>query len=76
MNNLERDSRQEFDVLVMEVSTHEKIVRDSDRCVPVKHVAKLNRMRGQTPTKTNINFFVDPGEESRDNDATTDRLGK
>ena len=41
----------------------------------VKYVAKLNRMRGQTPTKTNINFFVDPEEESRDNDATTDRLG-
>ena len=76
MNNLERDSKQKkYDVLVMEVSTHEKIVRDSDWCVPVKYVAKLNRMRGQTPTKTNINFFVDPEEESRDNDATTDRLG-
>ena len=37
--------------------------------------SKLNRTRGQTPTKTNINFFVDPEEESRDNDATTDRLG-
>ena len=32
-------------------------------------------MRGLTPTKTNINFFVDPEEESRDNDSTTDRLG-
>ena len=51
MNNLERDSKQkENDVLLMEVSTHEKIVRDFDWCVPVKHVAKLNRMRGQTPT--------------------------
>ena len=37
-------------VLVMEVSTQEKIVRDSNWCVPVKHVAKLNRMRRQTPT--------------------------
>ena len=45
------DSKQkEYDFLVMEMSTHEKIVRDSDWCVPVKHVAKLNRMRGQTPT--------------------------
>ena len=42
MNDLEGDSKQkEYDVLVMEVSTHEKIVRDSDS---VKHVAKLNRM--------------------------------
>ena len=45
------DSMQkEYDFLVMEMSTHEKIVRASDWCVPVKHVAKLNRMRGQTPT--------------------------
>ena len=50
-NDVEFDSKQkEYDVLVMEVSTHEKIVRDSDWCVPVKHVAKLDRMRGQTPT--------------------------
>ena len=34
----------------MEMSTHEKTVSDSDLCVPVKHVAKLNRMRGQTST--------------------------
>ena len=42
MNNLERDSKQ-YDVLVMETST-QKTVRDGDWCVPVKHVAKLNRM--------------------------------
>ena len=59
MNNLERDSKQ-YDVLVIEMSTQEKTTRDSDWCVPVKHVAKLNRMRGQTSTKTNIKFFVDP----------------
>ena len=62
MNNLERDSTQ-YDILVMETSTQEKTMRDSDWCVPVKHVAKLNRMRGQTSTKTNMKFFVDPEEE-------------
>ena len=50
MNNFERDSKQ-HDVLVMEMSTQEKTMRDSDWCVPVKHVAKLNRKRGQTSTK-------------------------
>ena len=45
MNNLERDSKQ-YDVLVMETSTREKTVRNSDWCVPVEHVAKLSRMRG------------------------------
>ena len=45
MNNFERDSKQ-YDVLVMSTSTQEKTVRDSDWCVPVKHVAKLSRMRG------------------------------
>ena len=74
MNNLERDSKQ-YDVLVMETSTQEKTVRDGDWCVPVKHVAKLNRMRGQTSTKTNIKFFVGPEEEDRDNDTTPDCLG-
>ena len=74
MNNLERDSKQ-YDVLMMETTTHEKTVRDSDWCVPVKHVAKLNRMRGQTSTKTNIKFSVDPEEENRDNDTTPDCLG-
>ena len=74
MNNLERDSKQ-YDVLVMEMSTQEKTVRDSDWYVPVKHVAKLNRMRGPTSTKTNIKFFVDPEEEDRDNDTTPDCLG-
>ena len=73
MNKLERDSKQ-YDVLVMEMSTQEKTMRDSDWCVPVKHVAKLNRMRGQTSTKTNIKFFVDTGEENRDNDTTPDCL--
>ena len=73
MNNLERDSKQ-YDVLVMETSTQEKTVRDGDWCVPVKHVAKLSRMRGST-TKTNIKFFVDPEEEDRDNDTTSDCLG-
>ena len=48
MNNLERDSKQ-YDALVMEASTQ---MRDGEWCVPVKHVAKLNRMRGQTSTKT------------------------
>ena len=71
MNNLERDSKQ-YDVLVMETSTQ---MRDSDWCVPVKHVAKLNRMKGQTSTKANIKFFVDPEEENRDNDTTLDCLG-
>ena len=74
MNNLERDSKQ-CDVLVMEMSTQEKTVRDGDWCVPVKHVAKLSRMRGSTSTKTNIKFFVDPEEEDRDNDTTSDCLG-
>ena len=74
MNILERDSKQ-CDVLVMEMSTQEKSMRDSDWCVPVKHVAKLNRKRGQTSTKTNITLFVDPEEEKRDNDATPDCLG-
>ena len=74
MNNLERDSKQ-FDVLVMETSTQEKTVRDGDWCVPVKHVAKLSRMRGSTSTNTNIKFFVDPEEEDRDNDTTSDCLG-
>ena len=69
MNNLERDSKQ-YDVLVMETSTQEKTVRDSDWCVHVKHVAKLSSMRGSTSTKTNIKFFVDPEEEYRDNDTT------
>ena len=74
MNNLERDSKQ-YDVLVMETSTQEKTVKDSDWCVPVKHVAKLSRMRGSTSTKTNIKIFVDPEEEDRDNDTTSDCLG-
>ena len=50
MNNLERDSKQ-YDVLVMGTSTQEKTVRDSDWCDPVKHVAKLSRMRASTSTK-------------------------
>ena len=70
MNNLERDSKQ-YDVLVMEASTQ---MRDSDWCVPVKHVAKLNHMRGQTSNKTNIKFFVDPEEQNRDNDTTPNCL--
>ena len=74
MNNLERDSKQ-YDVLAMETSTQEKTVRDSDWCVPVKHVAKLNRMRGSTSTNTNIKFLVDPKEENRDNDTAPDCLG-
>ena len=73
MNNLERDSKQ-YDVLVMEMSTQEKTMRDSDWCVPVKHVAKLSRMRGSTSAKMNIKFFVDP-EENRDNDTAPDCLG-
>ena len=48
-------------------------MRVSDWCVPVEHVAKLNRMRGQT--KTNIKFFVDPEEENRDSDTTPDLFG-
>ena len=74
MNNLERDSKQ-YDVLLMETSTHEKIVRDSDWCDPVQHVAELSRMRGSTSTKTKIKFFVDPEEEDRDNDTTPDCVG-
>ena len=65
MNNLECDSKQ-YDVLVMEMTTQEEIVRDSDWCVPVRHVVKLNRMRGQTSTMTNIKVFVDPEEENRE----------
>ena len=42
---------------------------------PVKHVAKLSRMRGSTSTNTNIKFFVGPEEEDRDNDTTSDCLG-
>ncbi len=57
MNNLERDSKQ-YDVLVMETSIQEKTVRDSDWCVPVKHVAKLSRMRGSTLTKASIKFLL------------------
>ena len=71
---MERDSNQ-YDVLVSETSTQEKTVRDGDRCVPVKHVAKISRMRGSTTTKTNIKFSVDPEEEDRDNDTTSDCLG-
>ena len=56
----------------METSTQEKIVRDSDWCVPVKHVAKLSRVTGSTSTKTNVEFFVDPEEDDRDNDTTPD----
>ena len=74
MNNLERDSKQ-CDVLAMETSTQEKTVGDGDWCVPVKHVAKLSRMRGSTSTNTNIKFILDPEEEDRDNDATSDCLG-
>ena len=66
MNHLEHDSKQ-YGVLVMERSTQEKIVRDSDWCAPFNHVAKLNRMRGQTSTKTNI--------KNRDIDTTPDCLG-
>ena len=57
MNNLERDSKQ-YDVLMMETSTQEKTVRDGEWYVPVKHVAKLSRMRGSTSTNTNINFLL------------------
>ena len=64
MNNVERDSKQ-YDLLVMETSTQEKFARDRDWCVPVKHVAKLSRMRGSTSAKTNIKFCVDPEEEDR-----------
>ena len=71
---MERDSKQ-YGVLMMETSTQEKTVRDGDWCVPVKHVAKLSRMRGSTSTNTNIKFFVDPEEEDRDNDTTSDCLG-
>ena len=40
-------------------------MRDSNRCVPVKHVAEFNRMRGQTSTKTHTKFFVDPEDENQ-----------
>ena len=50
-------------------------MRDSDWCVPVRHVAKLNRMRGQAKTKTDIKFCADPQEESPDNDTTPGCLG-
>ena len=60
---------------MMETLTQEKTVRDGDWCVPVKHVVKVTRMRGSTSTKTNIKFFVDPEEEDRDNDTTSDSLG-
>ena len=73
MNNLERDSKQ-YDVLVMEMSTQEKTKRGSNWCVPVKHVAKLSRMRGSTSTKTNIKFSLDPEEEDQDM-TTPDCLG-
>ena len=72
MNNLERDSKQ-YDVLVMETSTQEKTVRDSDWCVPAKHVAKLQPH--QSNQDQNIKFFVDPEEEDRDHDTTPDCLG-
>ena len=42
MNNLERASKQ-YDALVMEMSTQEKTMRDSDWCVPVKHVANQDK---------------------------------
>ena len=74
MNILERDSKQ-YDVLVMETPVQEKTVRDGDWCVPVKHVAKLSRMRGSTSSKTIIQFFVDTEEQDRDNDTTSDCLG-
>ena len=74
MNNLERYSKQ-YDVLAMESSTPERTVSDSDWCVPVKHVAKLSRMKGSTSTNTNIKFFVDPEEKDRDNDTRSDCLG-
>ena len=74
MNNLERDSKQ-YDVLVMDMSTQKENVRDSDWCVPVKHVAKLNRMRGHTSTTTDNIFFIGPEEENRDNDTISDCLG-
>ena len=45
INGWERDSKQ-YDVFVMEASIQEKTVRESEWCVPVKHVAKLTRMRG------------------------------
>ena len=74
MNTLERDSKQ-YDVLVRETSTQENTVIDSDWRVPVKHVAKLCRMRGSTSTKTNIKFFFYPEEDDRDNDTRRDGLG-
>ena len=33
-------------------------MRDSDWCVPVKHVAKLSRVRGSTSTKTSSNSLL------------------
>ena len=59
MNNLEGDSKP-YDVLAIETSIQDNTVRDSEWCVPVKHVAKLGRMRGSTSPKTNIKSFVDP----------------
>ena len=52
-------------------------MRDSDGCVPVKHVAKLSlsRMTGSTSTKTKTKFFVDPEEEDRDKNTTPDCVG-
>ena len=58
MNNLERESKQ-YDVLVMETSTQEKIVTASGWCVPVKHVAKLSRMRGSTSTDDHTGESLD-----------------
>ena len=60
MNNLERDSKQ-YDVLVMETSILEKNRERTPVTVPVKHVAKLSRMRGST--------------EDGDNDTTPDCVG-
>ena len=57
MNNLERDSKQ-YDVLVMGISTQEKTVRDSDWCVLVKHVAKLDRMRGHQPRQASNSLLI------------------
>ena len=57
MNNLECDSKQ-YVVLVMETSTQDKTVRDSDWCVPVKHVAKLSRMGSVSQMVKNGNKLV------------------
>ena len=43
-------------------------------CVPVKHVANSTVGEDRHRSKQH-QFLVDPEEESRDNDATTDRLG-